>query len=1424
MQSGNSFDMATLLVSLLAGVGYDAYVVSGYALKHITLLDQTMTNAENLKEFVPNHFIPKQEEELRGDEAVSTNKYRVKLPKQLKSAFLMKQEERLRAIQLQQEKRAKELENTAPPPPPDDELKGLRIHAWVLVLPGKREVSEPFFIETTTGKVYECESEQYLGLECVWSQTNFWVNMQICYDGLKGISFDLGDTMKWEFVLLDNTQPNSHKRNKNGDLDATEDDDEEEGVNAQSEIVDLPPSWVDRINLSQEQFESKCPTGGKTTQFRNAQTEVFAQYHRNDGMVQRVVFNECDKTFANMTVETFSNRKDKLFQRVRKDNLIHEFFHPGRSHGLKEHVLLGGATKQMEFYSCARPDGLIRRLDEPRKVIFLFEGREDLMVYKSITYEVTIGENNQQVRGQMIKMAEKFNSNSDVPEEQNYSKKTYFVKDDRIRVAFHLGPGRIIPSLREFRKPPSDQKGQHLDIVQNFVVDPNAKPMKQQHMFSQLLDLYRTEQSFLQAIKNYERELGEILQLRVTEEQELSLSISIYDTLRNDAKLPEIDQGSHENLHKLVVPDEEGQKVVEIDYLSPFLINYENQKIVTREEAVSVKDACLKSLRERLVEKANIIQGRLDETTEAFQQRQLHYSKNADSMTAEETEEYVQFCNDALFKIHILEKRLAKFNPIPFALSLMDGSSLGSDYASFLTTFESVERAMDIVVNGILVVLTPDYHQAFNTAIQKFSSVVDTIADSQHRVKEIRENLESSKETLECKRFDFLHLWVKSIQFKEMSRILDLIVELQGTQEKLDSLVQEGHYLHAVRVLMQAEKTLFGNDLASIEALQNMKEKLSKTKTYLQDTLSAELQNHLYLKNKSAMSRVGKAVYVSLNLREDLAGSPTSDMLRFAKTTLLHDDIDGDSASVEVDSYNQIQVLLEGLFHLGTLPNAIMFIKERITLDLYHVVDRVLAEIDHIYCKDESDTLNEITEAPEDHTIFHIFLTTLYQRLQAVLDGHIFALSCVSQLLGVPEFDPQYDHESKSDMSKSYQSVNSLQTGNDIQESQSSLQFELYTKRDVAVSIQNEVKALLYDYLTNADSTSTAGIPVLAIAEMLKDGKKGLKRQMKQIFHFKLSPDEDIKKAYFDACPLAGMEKAKNPKEDDQLELYGAVDRFTNVIESGHKLLITSNASNILIAYRPTLDFMFSLERKIGMRLANFKMYLEDFIFNVYLPQIQEQVLVYYHANVNGIDSFQADRYPDAPYPLIKSGLCLILEMHGICRTIQCMPAHTIELVKFVEFTVKKFFEKCGSRFRSRVLVELTLGLLAAEDVPDERSEDEQVVETSILSVLWAQNAELDALFSQNTYLDAKEIDVEVNQGLAQKETALEFKLKGERSFHRSELLLDPKKIQNLSHLIYGMQWVLDQISFVRNTSGSDSSNSYITANSAELMVGRPVR
>ena len=83
-------------------------------------------------------------------------------------------------------------------------------------------------------------------------------------------------------------------------------------------------------------------------------------------------------------------------------------------------------------------------------------------------------------------------------------------------------------------------------------------------------------------------------------------------------------------------------------------------------------------------------------------------------------------------------------------------------------------------------------------------------------------------------------------------------VELQATQTQLEALVQEKHYLHAVRILTAAEKIIHNHDLENVQALNSMREKLAKTKTFLKDTLTAELSNHLYLKNRSSFNRIGK--------------------------------------------------------------------------------------------------------------------------------------------------------------------------------------------------------------------------------------------------------------------------------------------------------------------------------------------------------------------------------------------------------------------------------------------------------------------------------------------------------------------------------------------------------------------------------------
>jgi uncharacterized protein YdcH (DUF465 family) len=295
-------------------------------------------------------------------------------------------------------------------------------------------------------------------------------------------------------------------------------------------------------------------------------------------------------------------------------------------------------------------------------------------------------------------------------------------------------------------------------------------------------------------------------------------------------------------------------------------------------------------------------------------------------------------------------------------------------------------------------------------------------------------------------------------------------------------------------------------------------------------------------------------------------GSPTSDITRFKKNIISEED-EPAMLNADLDSFQQIQSILEGLFHLGELGTSLEFIKERISIDLFHVIDRVIVDIEQEFPQ-TADKADEIEDPLPDHVILHLFLSKLYERFLTVLNGHIFVIQFVDAI------------SEKVDVT-----------------------IECYSKREVASAIQNEVKALLYDYLTNTEETNVSSTSVVAIAEMLRDTKKVKNRTTKQIFQLTNRIDDQIKKRVEDACPVTKESITTTKKlltlNEDAL-VYGVTDKFATVIDSGHKMLITPSASNILVSFKPTIDFMKLLEKSVRVRLANFKIFLDDFIFNVY--------------------------------------------------------------------------------------------------------------------------------------------------------------------------------------------------------------------------------
>ena len=101
-----------------------------------------------------------------------------------------------------------------------------------------------------------------------------------------------------------------------------------------------------------------------------------------------------------------------------------------------------------------------------------------------------------------------------------------------------------------------------------------------------------------------------------------------------------------------------------MDYLAPFLARVGDPPTLDHKQAKEVAETCLQDLRTRLVDMANVIQARFEKETDELQKKQAWYKQNQTGLTKEKETEYVSYCSDAMFRIHILEQRLNRHKTI----------------------------------------------------------------------------------------------------------------------------------------------------------------------------------------------------------------------------------------------------------------------------------------------------------------------------------------------------------------------------------------------------------------------------------------------------------------------------------------------------------------------------------------------------------------------------------------------------------------------------------------------------------------------------------------------------------------------------------------------------------------------------------------
>lgn len=90
------------------------------------------------------------------------------------------------------------------------------------------------------------------------------------------------------------------------------------------------------------------------------------------------------------------------------------------------------------------------------------------------------------------------------------------------------------------------------------------------------------------------------------------MSIEGFPQLILSLRVPDTEAGSCPLQEQRLLEEKMRKQEMEIDYLAPFLAQMSDPEKISRQQAYKLKEDCLADLKQRLIDKANLIQARFE--------------------------------------------------------------------------------------------------------------------------------------------------------------------------------------------------------------------------------------------------------------------------------------------------------------------------------------------------------------------------------------------------------------------------------------------------------------------------------------------------------------------------------------------------------------------------------------------------------------------------------------------------------------------------------------------------------------------------------------------------------------------------------------------------------------------------------------------
>ncbi|KAF8519097.1 Sec8 exocyst complex component-specific domain-containing protein [Hysterangium stoloniferum] len=774
-----------------------------------------------------------------------------------------------------------------------------------------------------------------------------------------------------------------------------------------------------------------------------------------------------------------------------------------------------------------------------------------------------------------------------------------------------------------------------------------------------------------------------------------------------------------------------------------------------------------------------------------------------------------------------------EFNPVDLALSLMDDSSLGKDMTSFQETKRLLEKTLRGTVNK--------HYQSFAAALPRHASLLNSLTSTQTQIGDMRTSLQEVKEALGSKRADLVQLWTRGQTLEEMLRLLDQIEYLKAIPDTLESLMSEKRLLQASVLLVRSLKTIGRPDMLEIGAVADLRSYLSGQETALKEILIEELHAHLYLKTFWCESRwspyspgqqtIPTVEYEKNGAANEPPKAPSLELysrpqrlIRFIHSLMIRPNqhpvnvsedpiamrrqstgapvtisTDSSSGNPESDSFSYIETVLESLAVLGELGNALDVVAQRLPVEIYSLVETTIEEVNEraefnkrmlslapgtssmgrpsnlmggsrnltITLTGLRLTSLESSVKPADQEILRDMFWTLYSKLDAVL-----------QSLRVV-----------------YEVANRIGSRRDFKDSAGAKPGAIFPLAELWHPIQAEIRSLLHDYLTDEERGVSSGRnSIKSISEVLREGRI-TRDKTKPVFRFadsdsklatrSLKQHEDelirvLKQSVPGLVQGTGEQAAQST-----LTQIGTDERFLEV--GRHRVLVRPDAFHVGVLFQPTLSFLDRVVEILptGVDAARASSaFLDEFVLNVYLPQLEEKVQSIFTHAVSDPDAFQPDAISTAlsAQPLVKASTQLTGLTSSLCAMLRTTPFHRENYSRLILGVIIQFYHRCSDYFRELV------SRPGSNNITDEMQ-----ISTS---AVWAQRPEITACLSA-LYSDMVE-DPKKRQNLCRQEARVELGLLGNDTIPYDDLITANRKLEALGNLYHSLSWFIQQLSALK--------------------------